>query len=202
MMAFKIQALFPGFGEKPEAKTANEHSKDEGVEPSAQQVLLSQSRREHILYVPVGDIRPNPYQSRLSFDDEGLRELKEDIKVRGVLGPVLLVKDTEGNLTLAAVERRLQAAERGIGGAIKLRKSSNVEQTEKAISFIVRENPTNMAFHMRWVKGRALSDEEKKRAIEKFMGFLARVTAADREKEDGTSSADALNDAGSGESTK
>ncbi len=59
--------------------------------------------------IPVGKIRPNPYQPRKSFDDKGLEELAASIKENGVFQPVL-VRESVGGYELVAGERRLRAS--------------------------------------------------------------------------------------------
>jgi len=62
--------------------------------------------------VPVETIRANPNQPRRSFDEESLEELAASIKELGVLQPLLVRPDDDGNLELIAGERRLRAARR------------------------------------------------------------------------------------------
>ena len=62
------------------------------------------------LELPVDDIRPNPDQPRARFDDETLDELAASITEVGVLQPVVVSRDEEGNLNLIAGERRWRAA--------------------------------------------------------------------------------------------
>lgn len=62
-----------------------------------------------ILYIPVGQICPNPSQPRKIFDPEGLRELASSITTYGILQP-LTVRRRSGSYELVAGERRLRAA--------------------------------------------------------------------------------------------
>lgn len=57
----------------------------------------------------ISEIRPNPYQPRKDFDQEGLKELAESIKENGVFQPVLVRKAVQG-YELVAGERRLRAS--------------------------------------------------------------------------------------------
>ena len=59
--------------------------------------------------IPIKEIRPNPYQPRKQFDDDGLRELAESIKSNGVFQPILIRKSLSG-YELVAGERRLRAS--------------------------------------------------------------------------------------------
>jgi ParB family chromosome partitioning protein len=62
-------------------------------------------------FVPLAAIRPNPMQPRLAFADEGIAELAESIRQKGILQP-LLVRRSNGGFELIAGERRLRAAQR------------------------------------------------------------------------------------------
>ncbi|MEW9121435.1 MAG: nucleoid occlusion protein [Thermotaleaceae bacterium] len=63
-----------------------------------------------ILQIPVGSIRPNPYQPRKIFAKAALDELCESIKVYGVLQPISVRKIGQQGYELVAGERRLRAA--------------------------------------------------------------------------------------------
>lgn len=62
--------------------------------------------------VPVGAIRPNPYQPREVFDEETLASLADSIRAVGVLQPVLVRPAEDGGFELIAGERRWRAARR------------------------------------------------------------------------------------------
>ena len=42
--------------------------------------------------LPISKIRPNPYQPRKEFDENGLKELANSIKENGVFQPILVRK--------------------------------------------------------------------------------------------------------------
>ncbi len=65
-----------------------------------------------LLEVAISAIRPNTYQPRSSFDDEGIALLAASIKELGVLQPVLLRPADNGQFELIAGERRWRAARR------------------------------------------------------------------------------------------
>lgn len=65
---------------------------------------------ERVLELQVADIRPNPYQPRRTFDEEGLRELASSIQRHGILQPLTVRPAGEGQWELVAGERRLRAA--------------------------------------------------------------------------------------------
>ena len=77
-------------------------------------VLNDISKNEKInkgdsIKIKVDDIRPNPYQPRKKFNEEGLQELADSIKEHGVFNPILVRKSLKG-YELIAGERRLRAS--------------------------------------------------------------------------------------------
>jgi ParB family chromosome partitioning protein len=61
--------------------------------------------------IAIGDIRPNPHQPRMHFDEESLADLAASIRQIGVLQPILVRPVAEG-FELIAGERRWRAATR------------------------------------------------------------------------------------------
>ena len=64
--------------------------------------------------LPLSDISPNKFQPRKNFDEEYLEDLKNSIKERGVIQPIIVRKSNEGNskYQIIAGERRWLAARR------------------------------------------------------------------------------------------
>ena len=64
--------------------------------------------------LPLSDISPNKFQPRKNFDEENLEDLKNSIKERGVIQPIIVRKSNEGNskYQIIAGERRWLAARR------------------------------------------------------------------------------------------
>lgn len=62
--------------------------------------------------IPVGDIVPNTYQPRQTFDEDALVLLTASVRELGVLQPVLVRKGENGKFELIAGERRWRAAAR------------------------------------------------------------------------------------------
>ncbi len=60
--------------------------------------------------LPIGDIRPNPYQPRKHFDPTELDELAASIRAHGLIQPLLVMPDGAG-WCLIAGERRWRAAQ-------------------------------------------------------------------------------------------
>ena len=70
-----------------------------------------EERRGSAQQIPLGKIRPNPFQPRRSFKSDELQDLVTSIQERGVLQPVLVRKKGEG-WELIAGERRYRACQR------------------------------------------------------------------------------------------
>jgi|YNPMSStandDraft_2_1061718.scaffolds.fasta_scaffold00602_12 ParB family chromosome partitioning protein len=61
--------------------------------------------------LPIAQISPNPFQPRLDFEPEALKELKESIMQKGVVQPITVRRKPDGNgYELISGERRLRAA--------------------------------------------------------------------------------------------
>jgi len=61
--------------------------------------------------IPIEQIHPNPGQPRRFIDPQGLDELTESVRARGVLQPIIVKRDTDGFMIMAG-ERRFRAAQR------------------------------------------------------------------------------------------
>ena len=74
--------------------------------------ILPRSGRadEGLREVPLDLVRPNPRQPRRSFTEEGLAELAQSIRSRGLLQPIVVRPLAGGEYELVAGERRLRAA--------------------------------------------------------------------------------------------
>lgn len=90
---------------------------------------------DRIEKIPVGQLRPSPYQPRKHFDDKALAELAASIKRHGVVQPLVVTPSKDGIYTLIAGERRWRAS--SLAGlktvpAI-IRSSKELEQLELAL---------------------------------------------------------------------
>ncbi len=95
-----------------------------------------------ITEIPLEDIRSNPYQPRVIFDNDALEELANSIKEHGIIQPIIVKKGIKG-YELVAGERRTRAARlaglKTIPAIIK--EFNDVEMMEIAlIENIEREN--------------------------------------------------------------
>ena len=59
--------------------------------------------------VALEQVRPNPFQPRTEFSEEGLQELRESLRLHGLLQPVVL-RPSGGEYQLISGERRCRAA--------------------------------------------------------------------------------------------
>ena len=63
-----------------------------------------------ITSVPIEDLVPNPDQPRKKFDEDDLKDLSNTIKDKGILQPLLVVRDGNYRYKIVAGERRWRAA--------------------------------------------------------------------------------------------
>ncbi len=63
-----------------------------------------------VLRIPVDMIEPNPYQPRMSFDDEALRELAGSIKTFGLIQPITVRRKQNDKYQIISGERRYRAS--------------------------------------------------------------------------------------------
>lgn len=59
--------------------------------------------------IPVASIRRNPYQPRVTFDEESIAELAQSIRQVGLIQPLVVRRAPDGAYELVAGERRLRA---------------------------------------------------------------------------------------------
>jgi len=64
-----------------------------------------------ILRIPVGMIEPNPYQPRMSFDQEALEELADSIRTLGLIQPITVRRKPDGGYQIISGERRFRACQ-------------------------------------------------------------------------------------------
>ncbi|WP_250518935.1 ParB/RepB/Spo0J family partition protein [Caballeronia sp. ATUFL_M1_KS5A] len=79
-----------------------------GALAAAEQRIQQLEATSDKLMLPVGAIRPNPWQPRKVFSDDALASLAESIREVGLVEPVV-VRRVEGGYQLIAGERRLRA---------------------------------------------------------------------------------------------
>ena len=64
-----------------------------------------------ILRIPVDMIEPNPFQPRMSFDQESLEELADSIRTLGLIQPITVRRKTDGRYQIISGERRFRACQ-------------------------------------------------------------------------------------------
>jgi len=69
----------------------------------------AEEKQERVIYAAVDKIKPNPLQPREEFDSQGMEDLIQSIKEKGVIQPVLVRRQGDF-FELIAGERRLRAA--------------------------------------------------------------------------------------------
>ena len=74
-----------------------------------EQDIIDTTPKNEIVQLPLDEIRSNPYQPRLHFDEDTLNELAESIKEVGVLEPIIVKKSIKG-YEIVAGERRTKAS--------------------------------------------------------------------------------------------
>ncbi len=62
-----------------------------------------------VLRIPVSLIEPNPFQPRMSFDQEALDELAESIRTLGLIQPITVRRKEDGRYQIISGERRYRA---------------------------------------------------------------------------------------------
>ena len=70
----------------------------------------SQSSDNGILSVEIEKVRPNPNQPRKNFDIDALNDLAASIKIHGIIQPIVVNKEENGQYLIIAGERRWRAA--------------------------------------------------------------------------------------------
>lgn len=65
---------------------------------------------EELQYINYKDINSNPYQPRLHFEENELKELAQSIKENGLIQPIIVRKSSVFGYELIAGERRLKSA--------------------------------------------------------------------------------------------
>lgn len=71
----------------------------------------SQQGTADILRIPMDMIEPNPFQPRMSFDQESLEELAESIKTLGLIQPITVRRKADGIYQIISGERRFRACQ-------------------------------------------------------------------------------------------
>lgn len=127
--------------------------------------------------VPLAQLRPSPYQPRLSMDEKAIAELSASIAAKGVLQPIL-VRPSENGYEIVAGERRFRAARQA--GLVTIpavvRELSDQETLEIAIiENLQREdlNPMEEARAYKQLLDFGLTQEKVSEAVSKSRSAIA-----------------------------
>lgn len=103
--------------------------------PVFQKESSSKDRHPGISFVPISEIRVNPYQPRRTFLEESLQSLIQSIQEHGVIQPLVVRKSIDSGYELIAGERRFRAAQKlGLKQVpVVLRKTTDRESLELAL---------------------------------------------------------------------
>lgn len=91
-----------------------------------------------IALVPINQIEENPYQPRLSFEEETLEELAGSIKQLGIIQPITLRKVTAGRYQLISGERRFRASQ--IAGLTEIPAYIRIANDQEMLEMALVEN--------------------------------------------------------------
>jgi ParB family chromosome partitioning protein len=83
---------------------------NESLYVSSIEDMVTESDKENVVELKVSELRSNPYQPRMTFDQEKLVELANSIKEHGVIEPIIVTKSIKG-YEIVAGERRKKACE-------------------------------------------------------------------------------------------
>ena len=133
--------------------------------------------------LPIDLLDPNPFQPRMNFDEDMLRDLAESIRTQGVLQPILVRPhpDVTARYQIIAGERRWRAA--GMSGLHEIpvicRELSDVESAAAAlIENLQRENlnPIEEAEgYQRLIQNFGLTHEALGVAVSKSRGHVGNI---------------------------
>ncbi|NLC48014.1 MAG: ParB/RepB/Spo0J family partition protein [Tenericutes bacterium] len=83
---------------------------NESLYVSSVEEMITENDKENVVELKVSELRSNPYQPRMTFDQEKLVELANSIKEHGVIEPIIVTKSIKG-YEIVAGERRKKACE-------------------------------------------------------------------------------------------
>ena len=72
--------------------------------------ITNKNTKEGVTELEISKVKPNPNQPRKNFDPEALNDLAASIKVHGIIQPIVVNKEPNGDYLIIAGERRWRAA--------------------------------------------------------------------------------------------
>ncbi len=112
------------------------------IQRPSQKILQEKNETQKILELSPESIHVNPYQPRKNFDESGMSDLIESIRIHGIIQPLLVTQSQEG-YELISGERRLRAAKKLnlLAVPVIVRRAEDQEKLEIAlIENIQRKN--------------------------------------------------------------
>lgn len=76
---------------------------------SFEKKIYENTPSEEIAQLNLDELRPNPYQPRINFNEDALKDLADSIKENGVFQPIIVKKSIKG-YEIVAGERRVRAS--------------------------------------------------------------------------------------------
>jgi len=147
---------------------------------SVEKDIIDSATEKDIKNIPISEIRSNPFQPRIVFDEEKLQELSESIKEHGLFQPIIVKKSIKG-YELVAGERRTKAAK--LAGYTEIpaiiRDFTDEEMMEVAIlENIQREdlNPIEEAeAYANMIKRTSITQDELAKKVSKSRSYITNV---------------------------
>lgn len=106
----------PGFDDRLPANSADgkEAVQSEVLAHTPEQIRQQESEwpaahDKHDLEISLGSIDVSPYQPRLVFEEQAIRDLADSIEESGLINPILVRQKSNGRYELVAGERRFRA---------------------------------------------------------------------------------------------
>lgn len=87
-----------------------EDNSNENITSSEDRRQVKKSEAQGVTEIDISKIYPNPNQPRKHFDETALQELASSIRMHGVIQPLVLNKQDDGNYLIIAGERRWRAS--------------------------------------------------------------------------------------------
>jgi ParB family chromosome partitioning protein len=142
--------------------------------------IIESTPKKEIEEIDIDEIRSNPYQPRIHFDEEALNELAESIKEYGVLQPIIVKKSIKG-YELIAGERRTKASKKaGLKTIPAIIKDFNDQEMMEIalLENIQRENlsPIEEAqAYKKFMKNMNMTQEEVANRFKKSRSYITNI---------------------------
>ena len=95
----------------PHDLAPDEHAPEPAVIPEIH-AQAARAMAGEVMEIPLSQIDPNPYQTRVFFDEDLMEELEDSIRATGVVQPIVVRPGKDGRYTLVLGERRCRASKK------------------------------------------------------------------------------------------